>query len=98
MSEYLYYFMGIAVSAPLCMKLSLKYDWSKKYWDMLNTKVNESLNVGLWLIGSIIFQRAIEILSRSFTTSPSMIKLITGLSLGVALAFMPRKNFSQNKR
>ncbi|MGB3366519.1 MAG: hypothetical protein WBA54_03445 [Acidaminobacteraceae bacterium] len=93
MSEFIYYFIGIAVSAPLCMKLSAKYDWSKKHWDMLNKKISESFNVGIWLIGSIIFQRIVEEVAKMITSDGDIVKLITGISLGFAFSFMPRKNF-----
>lgn len=94
MSEFIYYFIGIAVSVPLCIKLSAKYDWSKKYWEMLNKKVSETLNVGLWLIGSIIFQRAVQEVASIFTEDSGIVKLVTGMSLGIAFSFMPRKNFN----
>lgn len=98
MSEYIFYFLGIAVSAPLFMKLSLKHGWNKKYWDMLNTKINESLNVGLWLIGSIIFQRAVDVIAQMMTDDAVVVKLITGISLGIAFSFMPRKNFTAESK
>ena len=91
MSQYIFYFAGIIISTPIFMKLSAKNAWSKNYWDRINQKFSKSLNMVFWLMGAIVFQSAMDKLAGFFTSSPEITKLVTGISLGLALAFIPSK-------
>ena len=97
MSEYVVYVLAIAVSGMYFMNLSAKRGWSEDYWRRINKKVDVSLNVVLWLIGAIIFQTAAGEVTKLITTNDYIVKTIIGISMGLSLAFIPKKNMPVKK-
>lgn len=87
MMKYLPQLLAMAILGILSMNLSIRFDWSKKLWSLINRRLNPIYNATVWILFAAFLNIAIQWICASMGITNT--RLITGAVIGLYLGLIP---------
>lgn len=81
--------IAMCVSGLIFMSLSIKFQWSKKVWTILNKKIKSEYRdrVSLWILFAPFFNVGLQLIFERIGIP--FIEILNGITFGFYMGFMP---------
>ena len=79
--------IAMSISGLIFMSLSIKFQWSKKVWTILNRKIKREYNISLWILFSPFFNVGLQLIFEGIGIP--FLAILNGITLGFYMGFMP---------
>ncbi len=79
--------IAMSISGLIFMSLSIKFQWSKKIWTILNKKIKWENNVSLWILIAPFFNLGFQLIFEAIGIP--FLAIVNGITFGVYMGFMP---------